>query len=295
MAKFKIKRCADSDFTESRLPHNRTEVFFDCIRLRWREFLKLGVIILLSMLPMLMIGILRDNLIADAIYNDKNLGSAGAILLLADGLSIPFYFLVALALSGAFRIIKNIAWGDFVFFGADFKDGVRLNFKIFSPTLLLVGIGIFLVDFTMLQSGTEILKGIPLGLSILLLMPIAILIIVQGTIYSFSFFGAFKNALYLFSKWIIPSVIASIVTLSPTAFSIISNTAVKHICLAFYLLRVLPYLCLGLFLSGCAVLDKYHNSIYHPEIVGKGITPLQEELSDEDEDISDCENPSDEE
>lgn len=282
MAKFKIRKCAETDFTEAKLPHNRVAVFFDCLKLRWREFLKLGVIILLSMLPILAICVVRDNLIADAIYNAENLESAGYILLLADTLCIPLYLLPAVAFSGAFRVIKNIAWGDAVFFGSDFKDGIRLNFKIFSVTFLLIGTGIFFVDFTMLQSGAEILKGIPLGLSVLLFMPIAILVIVQGTIYNLSFFGALKNALYLFSRGVIPSVVASVVTLAPALFLIISDTVVKHICLSLYFVIALPYVCLGLFLVGCAILDKHYNSIYHPEIVGKGIAAKIEEVSGDD-------------
>ena len=226
---------------------------------------------------------MRDNLIADAINNGQNFESAGYILLIADSVSVLLYLLPAVVFSGAFRVVKNIAWADFLFFGSDFKDGVRLNFKIFSTTFLLIGTGIFVVDYAMLQNHAEILKAIPLGLSVLLLMPIAILVIVQGTIYNIGFFGAVKNAVFLFSKSVIPSVAASIATISPAIFILIPNTAVKHICLALYFVIVFPYVCLGSFMSGCAVLDKYHNSIYHPEIVGKGIASGEADVPQDDE------------
>lgn len=286
MAKIKFKRCAETDFTESKLPHNRKEVFFDCFKLRWREFLKLGAIILLSMLPILLICVVRDNLIADAIQNTDSLKSAEFVLLLSDVLCIPMYLLSSVAFSGAFRVIKNIAWGDIVFFSSDFKDGIRLNFKVFSPVFLLVGTGIFFVDFAMLHSNAEILKGIPLGLSAFLLMPIAILVIVQGTIYSLSFFGALKNAVYLFLRSPISSAIASILTLSPSLFIVVSNTVVKHVILALYFMIIFPYVCLGVFLFGCTVLDKHYNPIYHTEIIGKGIAPISEDFADDDEDVN---------
>ena len=71
MAKFKIKRHADKDFTERQLPHNRIDLFFDCIKLRWREFLIIGFMIALSMLPIFVLGVMRDNMIADAINKNE--------------------------------------------------------------------------------------------------------------------------------------------------------------------------------------------------------------------------------
>lgn len=275
MAKFKIKRQADTDFTEQQLPHNRIDAFFDCIKLRWREFLIIGFVIVLSMLPIFILGVVRDNMIADAI-NKNEIENARYSLLFFDVISILFYLLPAVAFAGAFRVIRNIAWADVVFFKEDYKDGIKLNFKIFATVFILLGVGIFFVDFLSLSASATILLGMPTGVSVFLLIPIAIFIIVQGTIYNIGFFGALKNGVYLFSKSILRSVAASIVTVSPIAFSLISSTIVKHICLIMYMLIFMPWVCLGLFMLGCAVLDKHINIYSHPEIVDKGLAKFEE-------------------
>ena len=235
MAKFKIKRHADKDFTERQLPHNRIDLFFDCIKLRWREFLIIGFMIALSMLPIFVLGVMRDNMIADAI-NKNEIENARYSLLFFDAVSILFYLLPAVAFAGAFRVIRNIAWADVVFFKEDYKDGIKLNIKIFATVFLLLGAGIFFVDFFSLSAKADILLGMPLGVSVFLLIPIANFIIVQGSIYNIGFFGAFKNGVYLFSKSVLRSVAASVVTVLPVAFSLISGTIAKHICLIMYML-----------------------------------------------------------
>lgn len=275
MAKFKIKRSADTDFTEAQLPHNRIDAFFDCIKLRWREFFIIGFIIMLSMLPIFALGLVRDNLIADAI-NKNEIANAQYTLLFFDAVSILFYLLPAVAFAGAFRVIRNIAWADIVFFKEDFKDGIKLNFKIFSFVFLLVGTGIFLVDYFMI-SAPDTFKGVPIGLSVMLLIPIAIFIIVQGTLYNISFSAALRNGVYLFAKSILRSFIASLVTVMPIVFSLLSDTITKHICLVGYMVVFMPLVCLGLFLFGCSVLDKHINAKSHPEIVGKGLAKIKEE------------------
>lgn len=286
MAKFKIKRQAASDFTESGLPHNRKEVFFDSIKLHWLTFLKIGCLLLASMLPLFAICIVRDNLIADALNNLSSLEQARYTLLLFDGISIPLYLISAFAFSGAFRVVRKIAWAEFLFFGEDFKEGIKLNYGLFSKVFLLVGAGIFCVDLTMLFSSMDVMKGIPLGLSLMLLLPIAIIVIVQATIYNIDFFGALKNALFLFAKSVLSSVACSLAVASPMLMMLISNTVVKHICLSLYMLIVMPYVCLGVFLAVCSVLDKYINAYSHPEIVGKGICIISEVDEKCDEDFS---------
>ena len=279
MAKFKIKRAADTDFTEAQLPHNRKDVFFDGIKLRWREFLLIGAIFVLSMLPIFAIGLLRDNFIADAI-NKNEILNAQYILLFFDALSILFYLLPAVAFAGAFRVIRNIAWADILFFKEDYKDGIRLNFKIFSFVFLLLGTGVFMVDYSTITLSADILKAVPIGICIMLLIPIAIFVIVQGTIYNISFSGALRNGVYLFAKSLLPSLAASIVTVLPIAFSLFSDTISKHLFLVAYMLIVMPWVCYGLFLFGCSVLDKHINAHSHPEIVGKGL--FIERLDDQD-------------
>lgn len=275
MAKFKIKRHADTDFTEQQLPHNRIDAFFDCIKLRWRELLIIGIIMLISMIPIFALGIMRDNMISDAI-SENNINSARYTLLLFDVISIIFYLLPALTFAGAFRVIRNIAWADIVFFKEDFKDGIKLNFKIFALIFILYGTGVFFADFFALTAGADILKSIPIGISAFLLIPIAIFIIIQGTIYNIGFFGALKNGIYLFSKSIFRSIAASLVAMLPLTLSLISNTITKHICLASYMVIFMPLVCLGLFLFGCTLLDKYINVYSHPEIVDKGLFKVQE-------------------
>lgn len=291
--KFKIKRQADTDFSEAKLPHNRVEVFFDCFKLRWRTFLLLGILFFFAMLPIFVVNIVRDNMIADAIYNENSLLDARYTLLIFDAINIPLYLIVAVAFSAAFRVVRNIAWGEMVFFKEDTKEGIKLNWKVFSIVFLLIGVGVFFVDFIIQCTTIDLVKGLPIGISIMLLLPIAILVINQATIYKISFLKALKNALYLFAKSVWKSLLCAIVVALPILFLLISNTIVKNVCLAMYMLLFMPYVCLGAFLCGCSIFDKYINIQYHPEIVDKGVNRYKQE-SENKENVDNSINESEE-
>lgn len=291
--KFKIKRQADTDFSEAKLPHNRVEVFFDCFKLRWRTFLLLGILFFFAMLPIFVVNIVRDNMIADAIYNENSLLDARYTLLIFDAINIPLYLIVAVAFSAAFRVVRNIAWGEMVFFKEDTKEGIKLNWKVFSIVFLLIGVDVFFVDFIIQCTTIDLVKGLPIGISIMLLLPIAILVINQATIYKISFLKALKNALYLFAKSVWKSLLCAIVVALPILFLLISNTIVKNVCLAMYMLLFMPYVCLGAFLCGCSIFDKYINIQYHPEIVDKGVNRYKQE-SENKENVDNSINESEE-
>ena len=47
------QKVAKTDFSEQNLPHNRKEVFFDCVKLYWQKLLLLGLIMLACAVPLL--------------------------------------------------------------------------------------------------------------------------------------------------------------------------------------------------------------------------------------------------
>jgi len=54
------QKVAKTDFSEKNLPHNRKEVFFDCVKLYWQKMLLLGLIMLACAVPLLAVSAVCD-------------------------------------------------------------------------------------------------------------------------------------------------------------------------------------------------------------------------------------------
>lgn len=275
------KREAKTDFTEAKLPHTRVEVFFDCFKLRFLTFMRLGATLLLSVLPLIAIWIARDLMIADAFGNSADTAvaarNAQGALLFFDVLAIPFYAVASVGFAGVMRVIRALAWGEPVFYRRDTLDGIKLNGKIFAFVFTVAGAVSFCVDLAMQSQCHVIVKGLCVGISLVLLLPLGLLILMQATVYKIGFGEALKNSFLFYVKTAPATLLATACMALPVLFSLIPNTVVKHIVIACYVLLLMPFALLGWFLYGCRVLDKFVNSYYHTEIVDKGIYRLDKE------------------
>ena len=58
--KIKTKQ-SQTDFQVNQLPHNRVQVFWDVLKLHWRTFLILDLVLFVGILPLLAVLFFRDN------------------------------------------------------------------------------------------------------------------------------------------------------------------------------------------------------------------------------------------
>ncbi len=285
---FKRKTAAPRDYTQAMLPHSRKEIFFDVLKLNWRNFVILGSIFFLFCLPLfllsvtetLIVGQLRvqmENLQAEALtkamidfYGTK---SAGAFL------KVPCLLLVFVALAGMSRVIRQYAWEENVFFRTDFTAGVRSNLGQMLLLGLLIGL-VYAINVynyytaLMAQDSGMAIVFVPMGVALLVGLPVAAYSIVIVSIYKTSFKNVLHMGLLLYGQAPVATLLALVCCILPFGILLIPNFLVMVIG-GFLLCILFPVVFLGWYLFTLEQLDRAINAKLHPELVAKGTAPAQ--------------------
>ena len=280
MAQLFKPRKAKHDFTIDNLPSNRKEVFFDCLKLRFRDFFKLGLLLLLFALPLIIAGFVKDTFLF-YMTNELENGSMteedfnGVYTLLMFGyyfVEIICLIIFSLGLAGALRVIRQIVWGEPVFFTQDFFEGIKLNKNHFIIYFFFIGLFNLLNHLVMLSNVQyEIVKIIPFALSLVILFPPLLYSLTQTLMYNNRVLSEYKNGFILYIKTFPLTILATIVVLLPLLFDLIPLFVIKYIIMAIFVIILFPIILLGEFLFFNSRLDKYINKEMYPEIYDKGI------------------------
>lgn len=134
------QKVAKTDFSEQNLPHNRKEVFFDCVKLYWQKLLLLGLIMLVCAVPLLTVSAVCDTVqqglsrqLEDGVIDKVAYNGQTAWLRFAEALiDIPCYVIVCVGLSGTVRVTRQMIWAEPLFFANDFADGIKQNWLTFA-------------------------------------------------------------------------------------------------------------------------------------------------------------------
>ncbi len=274
----KIKQ-AKSDFTSSQLPHNRREVFFDCIKQRWRLLFCIGLLLLAFVLPTLIVDCVADvyGMFATSQFQNGQISEkqAFAAVIVTKKISklchVVTFAVFALGLSGLTRVIRQLLWGEGVFFKADFSTGVKQNGLIYSLFGVVCGLVDFCCYIVRMSKMQVVWQVLPQVISLVLLLPIVAFILSYETVYADSVWKTTKNSFLLYFKMVPQTLVALIVAMSPCFLVLISNILLKYLLLIVVILLFSP-LCLMEWQLYCyGVFDKYINAYAYPEILNKGI------------------------
>lgn len=147
----RIKK-AKTDFTIDDLPKNRWEVFWDCLKERFSLFLAMGLALLVFAIPLIFVTVLSDNTLsglyiafANGEYAQEELTeltqSASSLYSLYF---IPCYVFLSLGVAGVMFIIRQLVWGEGVFFMPDMWEGIKSNGVLYALIAFLLGLFTFL-------------------------------------------------------------------------------------------------------------------------------------------------------
>lgn len=270
------------DFKENELPSNRVQVFFDCIKLRYSLIFKLGLMLVLFSLPLLAASVLKDSflysiqmsLAKGAISEADYTETYKMILRISYLVYIPCFAVLSLGIAGSLRVIRQLVWGEGVFFRQDFFYGVKKNAGHYVFYSLLIGVLHYLsrMAFYLEMDGwLAILKYLPSAIAMIVFIPAIIFCIVQSQLYSLNLGLEMKNGFLLYIRTFFKSLLALIVVLLPVGFIFIEIVVIKAISELIYILFLLPFVLMGVFLFINSVLDKYINKEHYPEIYDLGI------------------------
>lgn len=279
----KKRKAATQDFSIDKLPHNRVEVFFDRLKMRWPLFLLLGLILSLSILPSLLVLFLRDASVVSltSAYQEgtSDLATYQSAIRSTENLYalflIPCLVLFSVPFSGVMRVIRQLSWGEGIFFGEDFKDGVKQNGLAYA--FLFLGAGLFYVlDSFVLNAGFgyPVLQALPYGLSVVFFLPIAFLFLSHVDVYKASFKDAMKNSTILFFKNLGGSYLGVIAFLAPLLFLLIPSVIAQLISLFFSFLLYYPLVLFGWMLYCHSLFDRFINPTNCPNLVDRGVYRL---------------------
>lgn len=281
----KKQQFSKSDFTKSMLPQSRREIFRDVMQLHWQKLLLLGVIFFLFYLPILLVGIYYDSYVS-AIYSslsamdDAQKQSAGYAIIQMDLLrSIAAIFLLILlsvALAGIARVIRQYAWEENVHIPTDFAKGIRDNLRQIAALAGLSGIlyalclsVYYTADFYR-SSLLSYLSLLPIAISLLLVLPIFAISLVMIPVYSNKLGTTLKNAFFVYSRCLLPSLGFLLICFVIWVPALIPNF-LCHIFGGLFGALMTPIALLAWTLFCYDRFDQHFNPLVYPELIGKGI------------------------
>lgn len=270
------------DWDLHNLPTNRFEVFFDSVRQRYLLFFRLGLAAVLFTLPLLALTVIRDFSLYNVIDQvsegvlTENSGVARiySIRFWAAIIRIPLLIIASIGLCGIFGVLRQLAWGEGIFYRADFKDGIKRGAATFSVTSILAGI-LLLINECASFTGNPFGKYLIFTASVIV-APILILAVLQSEIYRASYLGYIKNATVMYVKELPKTLLWLLVTALPLTVLLIQDLFLKYLLSLLGAFLWIPLACFVWVLYSNAVFDRYINRKDYPQLYKKGIFENQE-------------------
>ena len=275
------QKVAKTDFSEQNLPHNRKEVFFDCVKLYWQKLLLLGLIMLACAVPLLTASAVCDTVqqglsrqLEDGVIDKVAYNGQTAWLRFAEALiDIPCYVIVCVGLSGTVRVTRQMIWAEPLFFANDFADGIKQNWLTFCLCGFLVSLLNVYLAFAE-SSGGGLPAYLPLGVVTIVVLPTALWMMAASSVYNIGIGKNITNYFVLYIKtpfvtWLFVALFASV-----AIPGLIGFVALRCIFLAVFIVVLLPAFVMLWQLVSYSYFDKFINKQAYPEIVDKGIWRL---------------------
>lgn len=277
------------DFTERDLPEKRVQVFAYCYKEHFSFLFRLGCLCLLLLLPTLIVTVMKDSYIINSIAVINNLtpekeaeiryAAETSFGIIQIGTLTLFFALLA----GVIQPLKQMIWNEPVFFGYDFKTGLKSNAPVFiAVSFLLCGFYYFLNVIT-----DSILLYISYALFFVFILPISLWVATQSVYYKASAIELVKNGVLFYIKTFPVTMLMIVVTIVPCW--LVDNLIpfqlvfVKYLILIVLAIFAIVPLILGWLLYACSIFDKSINKEHYPKAYRKGLKKLFDEEEGEAE------------
>lgn len=269
------QKVAKNDFTEDNLPHNRVEMFFDIIKQRYDVLLMIGVMMLFFSLPFLAVEAIGEityiNMLKEGITSSEELYALRQTISLINlGPTAVFGFV----LSGLMRIVRNLVWGEPIFFRKDFFSGIRQNWIFFVFVFLIIAIIRLLLSYVDGLIQNDFVRAVPTVLCLALLLPVGLYVLSATVVYKDGFLAILKNSLKFFVKSAPVCFLFVFVIVGVFYINYIGLLILRLALSVVAIVAVLPLYLVGWTLYSHSIFDKMVNSTSYPEYVDKGIHRL---------------------
>ncbi len=272
----KNQKAAKKDFTEENLPHNRVEMFFDIIKQRYDVLLKIGTLLLLFLLPFLAVNAIGEltyiNMLKEGRTAQEEFYTLRQTIALINLGPIAVF---GLGLSGIMKIVRNLVWGEPIFFGKDFFSGVRQNRIIFVLVFLIIALIGLLLSYVESLIQNDFVRVIPTAIIIVFFLPIAMYVLSATVVYKDGFLSILKNSIKFFIKSAPVCFLFVLVIGGVFCINLIGLLILRVALTVVAIVAFLPLYLIGWTLYSHSVFDKMVNSTTYPDYVDKGIYRLK--------------------
>ena len=281
---FKQKR-ANKNYSINLMPTTRKQVLKDILHLHSARVFYIGLILLAFSLPLHTLDLFEDvyvtslgsdvssdmaqadiDAVAYSIVSIKNLFAL---------IKIPLWMIFSIGFAGVLRIVRQYCWIENVSLKHDFRIGVKQNIKQCLISSFLFSTVNFVCTYLMNMSyvvgdgNFSVILFLPTALNLLIIMPTVLLICVCIPIYSNTFLQNVKISLALMMKRYFVVLISSVAVVLP--FVMISELGFYPNLIIRLIYSVLGgFIMIGYCLFVYDLMDKYINSRYFPDLVGRG-------------------------
>ena len=283
-------KVAEKDFNEECLPRSRKDVFRNVLKNKWKDLLKLGVLLLVFVLPLLIFEALGE-VNTENIYLKYQKGDISAETCISELASlnnaialikIIGYIIFSVGIAGSARVLRQIIWDEPLFFSEDFKDGIKIYGGQFALAMFLYGLCAYTAVF--FSSATNgILYAIALGLGVFILLPAMFFWLSARTVYSGRIGENIRNGFMFYVRTLFKSIGMLLLAFLPfileyvLEFFGLYNFIFKYSYLLICTFLFLPLGIMLWLLYTYSVFDKYINAELFPEILHKGFYPSETE------------------
>lgn len=276
---------AKNDYTKNLLPQTRRQVFFDVLQLQWKKLLLMGFLLLLCYLPLLLSTAVKDiyisNLYASlADADDSQKLAAGQTLAILDLLrslvNILFILIFAVGFSGVLRAVRQYAWEENVHLHTDLGRGIKDNYLQTAAIGALAGLIYALclmVYYTAPSYGSSmaaIISMLPIGISVLVILPILMIALVMVPVYSNRLWTTLKNAFFIYTRCLLKVLPGMLCCFAAWIPAMIPNFYF-HIFGSIFGVLLTPFVLLGWTLFCYDCFDRHLNPLVCPQLIGKGL------------------------
>ena len=263
------------DYSKAMLPRTRKEQFKDCFRMNYMVLLKCGLFLFLFFVPMLAYSLFMDfYYMALMAHSTQEVEQTRLLFfyILNSGivvLSLP----VIVAISGITHVLRNLIWGEGIFFASDFGAGIKTN----SPKNLIFGFiagVIFFGSYFIISLFSGLFVAyIPLIIFAVIFFAVYFWMVFLNNTYSDKWTGLVRNGFYFYIKNVGWSILGMLMPLSIAAlvFMPLSLIWLKYILLVLFIVFIFPIIFLIMTLFTTAKFDESINQEYYPDYYLRGL------------------------
>jgi len=273
------KKYATTDFSTDKMPHNRVQVFFDVLKLRFSTLMSAGALLFLFALPLMVVTVMRNLKVSEANLIVDEAERATAVFQTVNFfnfISVAAWAVAGLGFSGLFAVVRKLVWQRGILFFYDFFKGVKDNAVAFSVYFAVAAALNYLVQRCLRQTFFD--DGLFVQAAVIasvaaaaLYAPTMSFSLVQSTVYDLGITKKFVNSFLISMRTAYTVFPVAVLNLAPLTLLFIPNTVVFGVFLIVLPLIFAPLIALFDTLYCDALLDKYINKDNFPEIVDRGI------------------------